>query len=112
MWLFQLSVQDSRGQGFVGWGIGILKGLFERLAQYQRPRCGFNPRTSLSDMRAFIVRGEFDRLIFPGSGFLGTVNAIKADLVLFVDFVQNSDGIAVGNVNNFGLKVGSVTQAG
>jgi len=38
-------------------GIGNLKGLFERLGKYQRPHCGFNPQTSLSEMRAFILRG-------------------------------------------------------
>ena len=49
-------------------GIGISKGLFERLAQYQRSHCGFNPQPSLSDMRAFILRVGSDRPIFPGSG--------------------------------------------
>ena len=45
-------------------GIGIIKGLFERIAQYQRRHCGCKPRTSLSDMRAFILRGGLTGPLF------------------------------------------------
>ena len=49
-------------------GIGILKGLFDWTAKYQRTWCGVNLETPLSDMREFFLRVGSDRFIFPGSG--------------------------------------------
>ena len=47
--------------------IGIPKGLFERIAQYQSLHCGCNPQILLSDMREVILRGGSDQLIFLSS---------------------------------------------
>lgn len=49
-------------------GLGNFKGLFERIATYPRTREWINPRTSLADLRAFILRGGSDRLMVLGSG--------------------------------------------
>jgi hypothetical protein len=35
----------------------------------------------------------------------GAVNAIETNLNLFVGVIQNRDGIAVGDVNDFGVEV-------
>jgi hypothetical protein len=55
-------------EGIGALGIGFIKGLFERIAQYQRSYCGFKPRTSLSAMSVFVLRGGSDRPIVLGSG--------------------------------------------
>ncbi len=51
-----------------GGGIGFIKGLFAWAGKYQRSHCGFNPQTSLSEMREFILRVGSDRPIVLGSG--------------------------------------------
>jgi len=56
--------------------------------------------------------GKLFRLVAIGLGFLWTINAIETDLDLFIGIIQNRDGIAVGNVNDFGLEVGGEGYAG
>ena len=71
---FIVGDDDKRG------GIGILKGLFERIAKDQRPRGGFNPQTLLSDMREFLLRIGSDGPIFHGlgpHGMLGTIKSLR-----------------------------------
>lgn len=52
------------------------------------------------------ILGELLRLVPIGLGFFGTVNAVQANLDLFLGVIQNGDGVAIGNVNDFGLVVG------
>ena len=56
-----------------GLGIGILKGLFERIAQYQSPHCGCNPQILLSDMLARILKRSAPPLFLFYSHSLGVV---------------------------------------
>ncbi len=58
-----------------------------------------------------ILRKLF-RLVPIGLGFLRTVNAIEANLDFVLGIIQNRDGVAVGKVNDFGLKAGSVGFCG
>jgi hypothetical protein len=51
------------------------------------------------------VFGELFGLLPIGLGLLGTVNAIEANLDVFVGVIQNRDGISIGYVNDFGVEV-------
>jgi len=47
------------------------------------------------------------RLVPIGLGLFGAVYAIEPDLDLFVSLIQDRDGIAIGDVNDFGVEVRS-----
>ena len=58
------------------------------------------------------ILGKLFPLVPIRFGLLGTVDAIETDLDLFVGFIQNADDIAIGDVDDFSLKVGSECRTG
>ncbi len=54
---------------------------------------------------------ELFRFVAIGLGLFGTINAVESDLDLFIGIIQNRDGIAIGNVNDFGVEVSGAVLA-
>ena len=54
------------------------------------------------------IFGELFRLVPIGLSLFRAINAIETDFDVFVGIIQNRDGIAVGNVDDFGVEVGGV----